>query len=221
MFHLPPHYRAAVRRILPSWLIALAIWVLAVTPSLIAKRINPRISDPYWIEALVFLLGLLFLASFHDTRMLLEKIGRLRSFILLSVLSLLIYGQLENNCSRTYPFCAWSMYTSPRPLTTFARYDVVYKDGATGEFPFQSVLAYTPGRPFEARFRPYVVFYREGKTAKHLKKELNQLVKTYNRRHPENPIMHLTAFRVTVPIENFEGKDSLIIEPVMEISTHG
>ena len=204
--------------------LAVGLWALVVAGANATRPFEGGLRGTVALESLAVGLLLLALALSSRLRSLLGAIGRVRALWVIALLALVLWGQLARDNRASFPFLHWSMYTSPTPANEYLDFEVRYRSGRTGLFPFGALATFSgsrfvasQGRALEARAAQWLAPARGGPVPQSARAELAKLVATYNARHRDDPIATLIVARRRVPIRDFAGRTSVLREPLLEM----
>jgi hypothetical protein len=116
---------------------------------------------------------------------------------------------------RTWPFVQWKMYTSFRTVPTYLEYEARFASGERDHYPFSAVGPKSSPRAFMGRFHrgldrvaspdPEIL---EVNVAG-LVEDMRDLMRIYNARHPDDPIVAMAVYRRVVPTRGYTGPESV------------
>ena len=204
--------------------LALVLWLLVVGGALATRPFEADCCGHDAFESLAMGALLLAFAASRRVRSLLGGIGLPRALFVSALLGLALWGQLARDNRVSFPFLAWSMYTKQDPPSEYLDFEVRYRNGETGRFPFGQLASFAgskfmvpQGRALENRITQWLDPERGALDPETARTELGKLVATYNARHPDNPVVSMTVLRCSVPIRDFAGRESVVREPLLEV----
>jgi hypothetical protein len=199
--------------------VACAFWLLVVGAAMATRTFKRGLWGADGLESAAMLILLLGCASSQRLRASLAGIGMPRLLFVAGLTGLVLWGQLVRNNRVSYPFLQWSMYTKKDPPNEYFEYRVRHRSGEQGLFRFGELMAFTgpEGRVLENRIARALQPDAEGGLPAAGSDALRELVATYNRSHQEDPVVHMLVTRLTVPIRDFAGRESIRREPVLEV----
>jgi hypothetical protein len=204
--------------------LALVLWGLAVGGASATRPFEGGFFGPEALESLAAGVLLLAFAASQRLRSLLTGIGAPRALFVTALLGLLLWGQLARDNRASFPFLHWSMYTSRTPSNAYLEFEVRYRNGETGPFPFGQLTSFSgskflapQGRALENRITKWSRPAPGAPVPAMARAELAKLAATYNARHRDNPVASMSVVRRTVPIHDFTGRESVLREPLLEI----
>jgi hypothetical protein len=205
-------------------LLALALWGFVVCAALATRPFETGFFGPEALESVAVGALLLAFASSRRIRALLVGIGAPRALFVIALLGLSLWGQLARDNRTTFPFLHWSMYTSKAPQSRYVEFEVCYRNGETGLFPFGQFTSFSGskflpsrGRTLENRITKWLDPARGARGPDTARAELAKLAATYNARHRDNPLAALSVVRRSVPIHDFAGRASVSREVLLEM----
>ncbi|MFT3883411.1 MAG: hypothetical protein QM703_27645 [Gemmatales bacterium] len=97
---------------------------------------------PKTLEAGLYLLGLVLLASYAPVRQLFDGLPRSQRWGLLGLTAILLVAQIRDRSQQTFPFLTWNMYHArfPNP-PAFLEYQGICADGREVFLPIGDVFA--------------------------------------------------------------------------------
>jgi len=168
------------------------------------------------LEAGIYLGLLLFLTQQKPLMSTLKALSLPYRVFLVTLVMLLIGGQLVDRGRETFPFVGWSMYTRPASGDPeYYDYTMVAEGGQETRlevfrlsgglsyrllFPLKSLarnLAQTPEGPW----RQAMITEYEG--------ALQAMARTYNRRNPEDRIQTIRVWHCTIPLHQYRHPSSI------------
>lgn len=202
--------------------IALLLWLLVVVGASAARPLEEGLLGPDGIERVAVLGLLLAFASSRRLRALLAGIGAPRAFFVIALVCFVLWGQLARDNRASFPFLHWGMYTSRAPSNEYLDFEVRYRNGETGLFPFGELASFSGSMFLPSRGRALengvAKWLRpEAATPDRARAELAKLAATYNRLHPGAPVVSMTVVRRVVPIRAFTGRETVRREPILEL----
>lgn len=203
--------------------LALLLWLLVVCGARVTRPVEGGLLGTDAIESAAVLVLLLAFASSQRLHALLAAIGAPRALFVTALLALVLWGQLARDNRASFPFLHWSMYTARNPSNEYLEFDVRRRSGEAGPFPFGDLASFSGsaflpsrGRALENAVTKWLG--RETFDPARARAELAKLVATYNGQHPADPVVSLTVARRVVAIRDFEDRDSVGREPLLEMA---
>lgn len=204
-----------------SVVLAVAWWAIAVAIGLLLADEYGRV--PRLVgEAPVWLALAVLVVRDRGFQALLRELGP-RAALIATVPALMVVGQVVNNENRTYPFPPWAMYRETSPRNSFTEFELELVSGRRVAYPFNEVVPRF-GRAFKNRFA-WALSYGAGSeppaeaTGLH-RRDLEHLVRLYARLHPDDRVRRIRAFEVTVPIERYAGRASVVRRESTYLEVH-
>jgi len=204
--------------------LALVLWGLVVGAARATRPFEAGLLGPEVLESLAAGALLLAFASSRQVRSQLAGIGSPRALFVIALLGLVLWGQLARDNRASFPFLHWSMYTSRAPSNEYLEFEVRYRNGETGLFPFGQLTSFSgskflapQGRALENRLTKWLRPGPGAPVPAMARAELAKLAATYNARYRGNPVVSMTVVRRTVPIQDFTGRESVLREPLLEM----
>ena len=168
------------------------------------------------MEACIYLGLLLFVGVQKPVMSTLKALRLPYRVFLVTLVMLLMGGQLVDRGSDTFPFVGWSMYARPaHGDPQYYDYTIVSESGREMQlevFRISGSLSYRLMFPLKDMARtiaqtPYGS-WRQAIIADY-EVALRALARMYNRRHAEDPIQIICVWHCTIPLHQYRGPSSI------------